>query len=353
MKHFYTLISCMLLFAATAMAQKAQAPRQAAANLPAPVVNPATNITNNGFTANWQPVDGAEAYCVYVYIKDVMEQDGEFTLADEDFLGIDFGSLIQPGGGDESGVNLSAMGYALSYGWEAYLYPTFAPSLVAGMLYTPYLYLVNNDGKYKVQITTLASDHDQIRVISHGVGEAVTANYNVDLNGMGTGLHTQELEFDNGSRDLFMSMINNTAQVGTADYFDRVVVTQDLKAGDEVYTNIAGDEAVMAEDDWGNAVTSKRFTLNNRYLDGHTEVYYDVYAACYEGSTLITSPYSNRVLVDLRAKTSEVIEKVTGITDVNTDRPAVADDNWYDLTGRRVTNPTHGIYIHNGRKVVR
>ena len=109
MKHFYTLISCMLLFAATGMAQKAQAPRQAAANLPAPVVNPATNITNNGFTANWQPVDGAEAYCVYVYIKDVMEQDGEFTLADEDFLGIDFGSLIQPGGGDESGVNLSAM----------------------------------------------------------------------------------------------------------------------------------------------------------------------------------------------------------------------------------------------------
>lgn len=28
-------------------------------------------------------------------------------------------------------------------------------------------------------------------------------------------------------------------------------------------------------------------------------------------------------------------------------------DNWYDLNGRRVENPTNGIYIHNGKKVVK
>ncbi len=356
MKHFYTVLAClMLLGTSAATAQRAIEMKKApSATLTAPGVNPATNITASGFTANWQPVDGAEAYCVFVYIKDVMEQDGEFTLADEDFDGIDFGSLIEPAGGDESGVNLSQMGYALSYGWEAYLYPTFAPSLVAGMLYTPYLYLVNNDGKYKVHITTYASRNDEIRVTSHGIGDAVNVAYNVELdNSQATGVSTKTIELSNGSRDLFMSMINNTAQLGVADYFDRVKVTQDLKEGDEVYTNIDADEAVMAQNDWGDDVTSKRFTLNSAYLNGHTEVYYDVYAARYEGYTLVVSPYSNRVLVDLRNRTSEVIDDATAITSIKADARQAADDNWYDLTGRRVLNPGSGIYIHNGKKVVR
>jgi len=30
----------------------------------------------------------------------------------------------------------------------------------------------------------------------------------------------------------------------------------------------------------------------------------------------------------------------------------VVSDMYYDLQGRQVTNPTHGIYIHNGRKVL-
>ena len=126
-----------------------------------------------------------------------------------------------------------------------------------------------------------------------------------------------------------------------------------LKEGDEVYTNIDADEAVMAQNDWGDDVTSKRFTLNSAYLNGHTEVYYDVYAARYEGYTLVVSPYSNRVLVDLRNRTSEVIDDATAITSIKADARQAADDNWYDLTGRRVLNPGSGIYIHHGKKVVR
>lgn len=40
----------------------------------------------------------------------------------------------------------------------------------------------------------------------------------------------------------------------------------------------------------------------------------------------------------------------TAISTVGTD--AQADDTIYDLMGRKVTNPTHGIYIQNGKKVV-
>ena len=41
----------------------------------------------------------------------------------------------------------------------------------------------------------------------------------------------------------------------------------------------------------------------------------------------------------------------TAITAIN--RDAQADDTIYDLMGRKVVNPTHGIYIQNGKKVVK
>ena len=361
MKQFYPLIVGLLLVAVPAFAQKAQVPRRVSTTLERPVVLPATNITNNAFTANWQPVDGAEAYCVFVYIKDVAPGDGEYTIIDEDFNGIDFGSLIEPAGGDEYGVNLSDMGYAFTYGWEIYAYPNFVPSMVAGLLYSPYLDLENNGGNYRVHITTYANRDDQIRVESHGSGEKQVVIYTVEIDDyQSTGISTKTLEFDNGTRDLFFSAINVTAPVGQADYIDRVQVTQDLQAGDVVYTTVASDEAVMAQDDWGYDVTSKRFTLNSGYLNGKTEVYYDVYAAYDDWSTpngstpytLITSPYSQKVLVDLQNRTSQVIDDpMSGISDIqSTNLPA--DDNYYDLTGRRVVNPTRGIYIHNGNKVV-
>ncbi len=361
MKHFYPLIVGLLLMAAPAFAQKGQVARRASAVLERPVVLPATNITNNAFTANWQPVDGAEAYCVFVYIKDVAAGDGEYTIIDEDFNGIDFGSLIEPAGGDEYGVNLSDMGYAFTYGWEIYAYPNFVPSMVAGLLYSPYLDLENNGGNYRVHITTYANRDDQIRVESHGSGEKQVVIYTVEIDDyQSTGISTKTLEFDNGTRDLFFSAINVTAPVGQADYIDRVQVTQDLQAGDVVYTTVASDEAVMAQDDWGYDVTSKRFTLNSGYLNGKTEVYYDVYAAYDDWSTpngstpytLITSPYSQKVLVDLQNRTSQVIDDpMSGISDIKTTN-LPADDNYYDLTGRRVVNPARGIYIHNGKKVV-
>ena len=44
-------------------------------------------------------------------------------------------------------------------------------------------------------------------------------------------------------------------------------------------------------------------------------------------------------------------DAVTAITTVEAD--ARQDNTIYDLMGRKVANPTHGIYIQNGKKVVR
>lgn len=41
---------------------------------------------------------------------------------------------------------------------------------------------------------------------------------------------------------------------------------------------------------------------------------------------------------------------VNGISEVSHEAPS--DNNYYDLTGRRVSSPAHGIYIQNGKKIV-
>ena len=63
--------------------------------------------------------------------------------------------------------------------------------------------------------------------------------------------------------------------------------------------------------------------------------------AKYSGFTLF---YSDEPLTN----TTTGINK--GVTEVNKDR--MADDSYYDLSGRKVNSPTEGIYIHHGRKVV-
>jgi hypothetical protein len=44
-------------------------------------------------------------------------------------------------------------------------------------------------------------------------------------------------------------------------------------------------------------------------------------------------------------------ESPTGINTLQTDNTSLTD-RYYNLQGQPVTNPTKGIYIHNGKKVV-
>ena len=158
MKKLYTT----LFMAAAAIAASAQI------TLQKPETKLATDITSTAFTANWGAVKDADGYAVFVYDRKPVTADGEVTIADEDFSGITRGSLNEPLGGEEEFVDLSAYGYALSYGWGAYAFPNFIPSMVAGLIYSPYLDLCADDGKYKVIIDAYCSDGDEIRVESHG-----------------------------------------------------------------------------------------------------------------------------------------------------------------------------------------
>lgn len=352
MKKIYTTLF-MLAAAFSASAQ---------ITLSKPETKVATNITSSGFTANWGAVKNADGYAVFVYDRKQVKVDGEVTIADEDFNGITFGSIIEPGGGDEEYVDLSAYGYALTYGWTAYAFPNFIPSMVAGLIYTPYLDLRGNDGKFKVIIDAYCTNGDEIRVESHGEGEKVVKTQKAVVQNGSTGIAELTFEFENGSKDLFVSVINSTATPGSFDYFDRIQVKQTLKAGDIVSELVGGNEAVAATSEaTGDSITSCRITNLARYTSSKV-LYYDLYASADDFSTpngtmpytFVVSPFTDLVKVDMSNKTSEIYDPSTnGIENIQTTATRTAKDNaWYNIAGQRVSRPAHGMFIRNGKKVV-
>lgn len=46
------------------------------------------------------------------------------------------------------------------------------------------------------------------------------------------------------------------------------------------------------------------------------------------------------------------LSAITAIDQITTNGTQTGDDAYYDLTGRRVSTPAAGVYIHQGKKVV-
>lgn len=377
MRKFYIIIA--LLTATLGMsAQHFKTSKKAdAASLPKPVAKPATNITSNSFTANWEPVEGAEGYAVSVYRRDVAQTSGTYTILDEDFIGITEGSLIEPAGGDVDYLDLSD--YTELPGWAGYAFPTFVPSMVAGKIYSPEIDLSHNGGKYKLIITTYCNDGDEILIESHGTGEVVKKTYTAHVENGAQGRSVDEIEFENGCDHLYFSVINITAEPGTADYFDRIQVVQDLNEGDVLYTCVALNDAVDAETEWGDKVSSCHFANVTKRADDVKILYYDIFASAYnigydENGKLTYnyaySDYSDKVKVDLENLTSDISDEDDnqgGNEDENTDPDAPqvvdgkltlgeweaqgADDALYDGFNTQ-NSPIIFTYQHSGSQTI-
>lgn len=63
------------------------------ANLDAPVVKAATNVTENGFTANWEAVKDAENYELSVYSQETFNENTTKTILSEDFSKVTIGKF--------------------------------------------------------------------------------------------------------------------------------------------------------------------------------------------------------------------------------------------------------------------
>lgn len=152
------LLTAMLLVAAAAMAgvpAPQRGPQKLAHGLPVPVVKPATNVSDAGFTANWEKVSGANCYTVYTYIRHKAPADEIYYFYNDDFSGFKYGSIESP--------------FDIGWGWldgytnrsNWYVYGAYSCHGVFGlynkksaeqngMLMSPMYSLQNNNGKFTV-----------------------------------------------------------------------------------------------------------------------------------------------------------------------------------------------------------
>lgn len=301
-------------------------------SLPKPVSLPATSITSSGFNANWKPVSDAEAYCVYVYDKKKAPSSGDAVIADEGFSGVTEGSIVSPVTSDEPYVDLSEYGYAWTFGWSAYGYPQFVAGMVGGLVYSPYLDLRGNNGRYSIVITSYCNDGDTLLIETNGSKGALTHKVCTHVENGGTGMSIDTVTCDDGSKDLFFSVVDISSKSDSPDYFDRIQVLQNLEPGTEYYNMVASDEALMAKDETtGAEVTTKRFAKPSQYTSDDV-LYYDLYAAkndstrpsSYLPYTTVRSEYSSMVEVDLAKGTSQVLDTASADT-AKTDSLSVGD----------------------------
>lgn len=230
-------------------------------SLSKPVILPATNITTKGFTANWKSVENAEAYCVFVYTEHIAKQDETYTVLHEDFDLIDFGTVGNPVWSEELYENLDI--YTSLPNWTVYGYTTYAQGMVGGIVYSPYIDLRNNNGKYTINLSVYGESGDEIFINTNGTTEdkrSFVLNH--------TGISTVSFTFNNGRKDTFFHLNNST---GNEFYVDEVQVTQDLKAGDKAYVYVDLNDAVLG------TKTSVDFK-NLRFAKNADTVYYDLYA---------------------------------------------------------------------------
>lgn len=143
-----------------------------AAELTAPKVLPATNITLDGYTANWSAVTGAEGYLLYprtIHVSDGLEP---YRIIDTDFSGITQGTIENPKEPEYSVYSLDE--YINEPGWLVRL-PLMANGALGltnrylnsygnSLLQSPTLNLSGASGNVNVKLRYLAQDVDMFQV---------------------------------------------------------------------------------------------------------------------------------------------------------------------------------------------
>lgn len=321
-----------------------------------PVVLPATNVTPEGFTANWESVENAEAYCVFVYTEHTAQQDETYTVLHEDFDNITFGNIGNPVWSDELYETLDM--YTSLPNWSVYGYTTYVKGMVGGIVYTPYIDLRNDNGRYTVTVSVYGESGDEIIIESDGTKEE-----NKSFVLKETGITTQTFTFTNGRQDTFFHLHNTK---GNEFYVDDVTVTQELKAGDKAYVYVDLNDAVMGEN---TSVDFKKLY----YAPDADIVYYDLYAVVREYNDpenpdryeQVYSPFSDKMQVILNPEATGIEADIAGhinfnITDagISVNVPEDSDIEIFDITGckvmgRHLSAGTHMIQLARGSYVAR
>jgi len=213
-----------------------------------PVATEATEVSKDGFRANWTSVENATQYELRVRSEYTIPQSGTFVLADEHFDDINVGTIENPIYND------------LSYRLDQYTkYPDWiglycfiadgmiglssyyqTPEYNMSTIMTPY-YKVStaNPGKIKINLSAMAVDCSpgtRLQVILYDVDpvtEYITAN-SVQYVEINEEMTSYELELgESNYYTIYISFMEPEGEQGVFDmvFVDDIKITQEMEAG--------------------------------------------------------------------------------------------------------------------------
>lgn len=282
--------------------------------IPTPNILAATDVTTTGFTANWEAVDEATSYNL-----EVVEQSNSGqteTSFSEDFSRV---SVTSDGTTD---VGSSLDTYTNQSGWtgsKVYLAPgglKLGSSKAAGSITTP-LIDKSSDGNVTVSL---------------------------NLKKYGTDAPSVEVALVNSSDNV----------IGTAQTCSPGEVAEDF---DLEFTGITSDYKIQIK----TSTSKKRFYLYSVQVGGSKDkVYsYNTTATSYTVSGLSDTNYKYRVqAVSAEGQSHwsdyQQVDIPTRINEINGNGVNTVNNVIYNINGQRMNAvPQHGVYIQNGRKVIK
>ena len=213
-----------------------------------PVATEATEVSKDGFRANWTSVENATQYELRVRSEYTIPQSGTFVLADEHFDDINVGTVENP----IYNNNIYRFDQYTEYPDWAGLYSFIADGMIGLSSYyqtpeynmstimTPY-YKVStaNPGKIKMNLSAMAVDCSpgtRLQVILYDVDpvtEYITAN-SVQYVEINEEMTSYELELgESNYYTIYISFMEPEGEQGVFDmvFVDDIKITQEMEAG--------------------------------------------------------------------------------------------------------------------------
>lgn len=310
--------------------------------LATPTALPATQITANGFTAQWQKVEGATSYEVQLTATGNNEGSiEESILLDENFKGFNNGKT-QDGNQD---VANKLDEYTQTTGWTGLkLFTTpgnevkMGSSSVAGRLTTP---AVSPSNSVITVVIVARWFNEKSNKLQIGYSEG---DEQAELRGEAT------LEKEDAYFAVPIEEVSEDCQVvlfsSNRAYVSRVIVLDGTFSDDDLSTLFKAPvktigKRAQAHKSKSQTVTTAATAYTFTNLTADATYTYRVRALA---DGFATSNWSEPIQVSLATG----IHEVTGADDASAQPAAL-----YDLLGRRITGtPQRGIYIKDGRKIM-
>lgn len=307
-----------------------------------PNAEPASGITESSYTANWKPTPKASAY----HVRDFSVFEAKEDLKEHAVLHETFAPAAEFGGDVE---DPEIMGNYYEYiflnefcdnpGWYGASTIIGDGMVGSGMgafqgIYTPELTLNNGNGEFDVEVT--------VYLESYGYGDAVTITPSsakseyIGFEAM-DGFNTVTLHYYDGSDS---ESINFSTQYGSPLYLQEVKVTQDLNAGDKIYS--------YRQSKYVNDPDATSYTFEDVDFASEPVHAFDVMAILMQDYKETTSEYSAPTLVQNGSKvkadvtvTDVLIHIENGGVVVTAGKEGSADI--YALDGSLIVSSTLGI----------